>query len=512
MYESMELAERCADELAKAYLKSSRYISLKADEIFERFQEKHGLGKAEARRLISQLQGKESIQELMRLLEASGKKDRETVTKLESAAFRSRLERLAGLQRELDRVMQEVYLQEKEISTSFYRELAGETYYQSIFDIQQRIGIGFSFAHISARQIDKLLSVEWSGSNYSDRIWKNTRALAGDVREELLVNLLTGRGSREAAQVIADKFAAGAGKARRLVRTESNFVSSEINYEVYKAAGIREYRFLATLDLRTSRVCQELDGKIFPVSSRRVGVNCNPMHPWCRSTTTPVIDRKYLKDMTRIARDPVTGKTFKVPATMTYAEWYKKYVAGKPEAQLEEKKIRNRASDREQHRKYRQILGDQVPKKLDDFQDMKYTKKEKWDELKKQRQAAINKMDFSEMEALKGKMGNRAVRSWYKAKDRGIPDKIDPTAPIRDQAVQAFELRNMYREQARELMKDQQARAELDKKHKNPTFEELMEHKRKKYGLSDEEAYRDIIRSSVITNKKFDRVAGLEDA
>ena len=31
--------------------------------------------------------------------------------------------------------------------------------------------------------------------------------------------------------------------------------------------------------------------------------------------------------MERIARDPVTGKTYMVPASMTYSEWYEKYVA-----------------------------------------------------------------------------------------------------------------------------------------------------------------------------------------
>ena len=45
---------------------------------------------------------------------------------------------------------------------------------------------------------------------------------------------------------------------------------------------------------------------------------------------------------------------------------------------------------------------------------------------------------------------------------------------------------------------------------KNRTFEELLEHKRKKYGLTENEAYKDIIRSSTTTNEKYDKIAGIQ--
>lgn len=60
-------------------------------------------------------------------------------------------------------------------------------------------------------------------------------------------------------------------------------------------------------------------------------------------------------------------------------------------------------------------------------------------------------------------------------------------------------------------MKDQESRIELDKKHPNITFEDLIEHKKLKYGLSSEEAYKDIIRSSQTTNKKYAKIAGIKE-
>ena len=195
---------------------------------------------------------------------------------------------------------------------------------------------------------------------------------------------------------------------------------------------------------------------------------------------------------------------------MSYAQWYQKYVEGNQDAKLEEKRIRNITSDRIQYKKYQGILGEEVPETLEKFQKMKYNNTEKWNNLKSKKQEALNKMDFDDMGNLIEKLGNKEVRQWYKAHDEKILDLVDKTIPLEQQARQAFEMRNQYRIQARELMKDQVSRKKLDIKHKNRTFEELLEHKRKKYGLTESEAYKDIIRSSTTTNKKYDKIAGIQ--
>lgn len=111
--------------------------------------------------------------------------------------------------------------------------------------------------------------------------------------------------------------------ASRLIRTEVNHFSNQGFLEGYKAAGIIRYRFMATLDLRTSAVCRQLDGKTFLVEEAKAGENLPPMHPFCRSITVPVTNNRT---GTRWARDPVTGKSMTVPADMTYSQWYEKYV------------------------------------------------------------------------------------------------------------------------------------------------------------------------------------------
>ncbi len=154
--------------------------------------------------------------------------------------------------------------------------------------------------------------------------------------------------------------------------------------------------------------------------------------------------------------------------------------------------IRNADRDSREFRKYKNILGDDAGS-LAQFRQMKYNEPEKWEQLKNKKDETLKQMSNSMMTNLKGALSDREVRIWYKAQDERIPEKIDKKLPIEQQARRAFELRNEYRTQARELMRNQKARAELDREHPNPTFEQILEHKKRKYGLSDEEAYKDII-------------------
>lgn len=383
MYEDMQKAEETADDIAKVYLKSSRWLQLVMEGIFERYMTKHKLSETEARKLLDSMNGT-TVQEMLQKLK-NGEADqskKELLAELEAPAYQFRLSRLAELQRQIDAVMQSIYQQEQQISTAFYESLAEDTYYRSIFEIQKRSGLAFNFSHIDNKQIDRVLSMNWSGKHYSDRIWKNTGDLAQTLKEEMLVSLLTGRPERETAELISNKFASGAMQARRLVRTESAFVSGELTAKSYEECGIEKYRFLATLDLRTSEICRSLDGKEFLVSDRKTGKNYPPMHPWCRSTTLSVISDESLKKMERAAYNPKTGRTEKVPASMTYREWYKKYVEGNPEALAEEKAIKNHASDKKQYENYKKVLGNDLPDSFVKFQKMKYNEPDRWKFMK----------------------------------------------------------------------------------------------------------------------------------
>ena len=56
------------------------------------------------------------------------------------------------------------------------------------------------------------------------------------------------------------------------------------------------------------------------------GVTAPPFHPWCRSVTVPYFDDEFSLGE-RAARDE-DGKTYYVPADMTYKEWQRSFVEG----------------------------------------------------------------------------------------------------------------------------------------------------------------------------------------
>jgi len=380
MYKAMEQTEFVADDIARLYYKASRYIGYKMEHIFRKYMDKNHLSEEEAFHLLNSLNDLTSFDELRQALKNNPDSEAKAaiLAELEAPSYATRIERLQELQQQTDLMMRGIYRQEKDFNTRHYVNLAYDTYHRGIFDIQQRAGYGLSFAEVDHKTIDSILSSDWSGENYSSRIWKNTQGLAQEVKQDLLMDVLTGQTYKEAADRITKKFAGGASASRRLIRTESNFVHGQMEMKSYEECGIKTYIFVATLDLKTSSICRELDEKRFPVSEQQPGVNCNPMHPWCRSTTICDISDEELAQMQRRAYDLKTKRSRTVPANMTYEQWYKEYVESSPEALVQERMTKNRGADRRQLQKYNKVLGPDKIENLDVFQDLKYNNSEKY--------------------------------------------------------------------------------------------------------------------------------------
>ncbi|MGI6201754.1 MAG: minor capsid protein, partial [Christensenellales bacterium] len=277
---------------------------------------------------------------------------------------------------------------ELEISTQSYVSTLKNGYYRHLYDVQRGAGLGFQVADFSPQRLREALAQEWSGRHYSARIWDNAQALAGRLRADLMAAALSGRSEREIARQIADDYQVGAYQSRRLVRTESAYLAGRADQLAYEELGIDRYRYLATLDMRTSSLCQGLDGRQFACAEAKVGVNYPPMHPNCRSTTVAVIDDEALERMERRAKNPVTGETELVPAHMSYDKWLQgleeKY--GVDSLAVSRKKVLNARQDRAQLKEYRRVLGNRVPRSLDAFQTLKYTGGRQW---------RLRKLDYS---------------------------------------------------------------------------------------------------------------------
>lgn len=381
MYEQMEDAEKVARELADIYAKATRELNYQIGEIFDRFTDKHNLTEDEARRLLGMMKDPADIATLQEAL-AKDPKNAALLAELESPAYRARIERLENLQNEIDRMMQEIYGQEKSATSEHYANVFHNSYYRNIYEIQRAAGFQFSFSAVDPYMLNQMLAMEWAGGNYSSRIWNNTEALAKELKEQLVLGYLTGKPEADMAAEIANKFGVANYKARRLVRTESNFQASMADLASYEESEVENYIIVAILDLKTSEICQEMDGKSFPVKDAKVGVNINPFHPFCRTTTVADLS-KWFPNPERRVRDPVTGKVKTISAKTTYKEWYQQNVANNPKAQAAEKAVKNWSADTKQYEAYKKLIEKKhIGKTLADFQEMKYTKPEFYDMLK----------------------------------------------------------------------------------------------------------------------------------
>lgn len=385
----MESYHKSSDEtinrINNAYDKALEDINKDINKIFFKLQSDSGLSIAETKGLLnSKIPNKELDSIRARI---HGIQDKELkkymMAQLNANAYKARITRLEALK-------ESIYINTKlaadvEInkSTKLYTDNIEKAYYTNLFDIQKGLGVGFNVAQMPLGTIEEILKNSWSGKHYSKRIWHNTDVLAEKLEEVITSGLMNGKSSRRMSQELQDmtdyeKFA-----CERIIRTETTYITNAAEVESYKECGIDKVIFIATLDLRTSSICRSMDGKIIKVDKLRTGSNLPPLHPYCRSTT-----RAYFKNMERLqrrARDPETGKTYIVPGDMKYQEWYDKFVVdkyGKDKTEVFEKMIKNKASDRKQYSKYKEILGKDAPKSFTDFRELKYNDSNEWNLVK----------------------------------------------------------------------------------------------------------------------------------
>lgn len=112
--------------------------------------------------------------------------------------------------------------------------------------------------------------------------------------------------------------------AQAIVRTAVNHTTTRSRDALYgrNEDVVKSVRIVATLDSRTSPICQSQDGKVYMVGSGPRP----PFHINCRTTTAPVL-RSWkemgidLKEAPAGTRASMNGQ---VPASVTYGDWLKR--------------------------------------------------------------------------------------------------------------------------------------------------------------------------------------------
>ena len=139
------------------------------------------------------------------------------------------------------------------------------------------------------------------------------------IAKRLVWQLQFGEQARTARQLAAaggELTAVADNQIMSLVRTSINQVANSASMAVYEANQdvTKKYRYVATLDSRTSSICAALDGREFEYGKGPMP----PQHFNCRSTTVPIIDPDILPPSTIAKRASADGP---VPVNMNYGQW-----------------------------------------------------------------------------------------------------------------------------------------------------------------------------------------------
>ncbi len=332
----MQKADAVLPELEKAYLRAEESICREIEAFYQRYAGQEGITLAEAKRLLSPSERKRfglTLEEYIKIGERVPI-DPYWQGVLERTSVSARVSRLEALRLQMRRQIELLEGWKDTAVTRTLGEIFQECFYRTGYEIQRGLGVGAAFATLDAEKIGKVLAKPWSqdGKNFSARIWGDDRGkLLHTLETAVTTGIITGGSPQKAIDRVRKAMGSSRAAAGRLVLTEGAAFAAMGRKECYERLGVKQFAFLATLDAKTCGVCADMDGHVFDLEDYQIGVTAPPLHPNDRCTTVPYFDDGFSAEDMRAARDG-DGKTYYVPAGMTYQKWKKTFVEGDTES------------------------------------------------------------------------------------------------------------------------------------------------------------------------------------
>lgn len=360
-------------EIDRIYKQAQADIEKQIRAWYQRLAKNNEISMAEARKLLSADELEEfkwSVEDYIKHGEENAL-DQRWMKQLENASAKFHISKLEALKLQVQQSIEAVYGNQLDLLDATMQQQYQEGYYHTAFEVQKGFSIGWPIAAIDQAKLDRVIRKPWApdGTNFSERIWQNRTKLVNEVHNELSRMCITGEAPDRAIKNIAKKMNTSRYNAGRLIMTEAAYFGSVSQKDCFDDLGVEQYEICATLDNRTSAICQEMDGKVFDMKDYEAGVTAPPFHVFCRSCTCPYFNDEFTVGEMRAARGE-DGKTYYVPADMKYPEWKRQFV-----------KDAATKSDWVAYEKYTKILGTNAPGSIEDFVKIKYNENE-WELFK----------------------------------------------------------------------------------------------------------------------------------
>lgn len=329
-----------AKEIEKQYKIAENKIKSDIEKWYIRIADNNQISLADAKKLLT----KDELKEFKWTLAEYTQKAKSGAWKkeLENASARVHIKRLEALQLQVQNSIETLRNKENEMLEDYLIKNYEDTYYHSLYEISKGLNLKTSFATLDKNKINQVIGKPWlsDGKTFSDRIWQDKEQLINTLRTKITQSFITGSRLNEAVEdiskFVSDKIKNKEYVARRLLETESAAYASKAQIEAFKSIDVEKYEIVATLDLHTSEICQEMDGKVFNISDQEIGVTVPPFHSHCRTVIAPYFD----DEPTRASRDE--NGEYKEVKYMNYKEWKDQYIKKEviervPEEELERK-------------------------------------------------------------------------------------------------------------------------------------------------------------------------------
>lgn len=313
-------------DLEKAYIQTMQEMEKDIARWYQRFAKNNEISLDEAKRLLKSDELREFHWTVEEYIEY-GKKNainQQWMKQLENASSRVHISRLESLQLQLQQHVEKLYGGQIDGFERLMKETYQTQYYHTAFEVQKAFEIGFTLQALDETKLTKVISKPWTadGRTFSQKIWRDRNLLLDTLHTELIQSVARGEAPDRMISTIARKMNTSRSNAARLVLTESAFFSASAQRDAFGELDVEKYEIIATLDSRTSSICQSMDGKVFKLADFVPGVTANPFHPRCRTTTAPWFEDDYSQ---RIARGK-DGKVYYISSNIKYSEWKKHYL------------------------------------------------------------------------------------------------------------------------------------------------------------------------------------------
>lgn len=322
-------SEEYFKDIQKQFRVATNSIQIDINRWYQRLADNNDISYAAARKLLKRNELEEfqwGVEEYIK----HGKENsinKKWLKELENASSKVHISYLDAMKLQVQQHAEKLFSEYEGSTAEFLSKSFEDKYYHTAYEVVKGMGVGTTLHKIDTRKIDILIRQPWGqdGRNFSDRIWANKKKLVNTLHNELSQNVIRETSPQTAINNIARTMRVSQSAAGTLILTENAAITSHATEQCYKDIGLDKYDILATLDKKTSKICQDMDGKAFEMKEYKVGLTAPPFHPRCRTTTIPHFDDDFIQNERRAARDNKTKNTRYVE-NITFKEWKKKYV------------------------------------------------------------------------------------------------------------------------------------------------------------------------------------------